>query len=141
MPWIHPKTWEDGVMPLEEFPACHRAKILTAVELPTPPPKMIRFEGCTMVSRAWYEWHWARGRKLQWVEPPGGRKHRRKLSKGRRQAVIDRDGYVCGICSGEVEWHDVHIDHIFPVSLGGNDELANLRVTHARCNMLKGAKV
>jgi 5-methylcytosine-specific restriction endonuclease McrA len=35
----------------------------------------------------------------------------------------------------------MHIDHIYPVSRGGGDELSNLQVTHSRCNMAKGSRV
>lgn len=58
-----------------------------------------------------------------------------------RELVLDRDGLVCGICLGAVEAHDVHIDHIWPRARGGGDELSNLRVTHSRCNMQKGARI
>lgn len=58
-----------------------------------------------------------------------------------RKTIIDRDGNVCGICGDDVELDDIHIDHIVPVSKGGSNRLTNLRVTHARCNMRKGAKV
>lgn len=34
----------------------------------------------------------------------------------------------------------VSIDHIMPVSLGGTDDAANLRVVHAICNMRDGAR-
>jgi 5-methylcytosine-specific restriction endonuclease McrA len=35
----------------------------------------------------------------------------------------------------------VHIDHIFPLVLGGETTLGNLRVTHSICNIRKGARV
>ena len=56
-----------------------------------------------------------------------------------RDAVIARDGYVCGICRGEVEPVDVHIDHVVAYSKGGPTALDNLRVTHSVCNVRKGA--
>jgi 5-methylcytosine-specific restriction endonuclease McrA len=55
--------------------------------------------------------------------------------------VIDRDGYLCGICGGDVEPTDVHLDHIYPYSLGGPTTFNNLRVTHSRCNVKKGARI
>lgn len=65
----------------------------------------------------------------------------RERSKGSklRPSVIQRDGLVCRICGGDVEPHDVHVDHIHPLSRGGRSEPANLRVTHRRCNLAKGA--
>ena len=47
----------------------------------------------------------------------------------------------CGICHGEVKPSDVHLDHIHPFSKGGRTNAENLRVTHSRCNIRKGAKV
>lgn len=140
MPYIWPKTWEDGVMPLSEFPEWKRDEILEAASRPKPPPRWISLSNglAQIESRAWYEWHWSRGMRLRYVAPTG---KRRKLTKGRRQKVIERDGLTCGICKTSVELHDVHIDHVLPVVHGGTNELDNLRVTHSRCNILKGAKV
>lgn len=84
-------------------------------------------------SRAWYEWHWARGR-----DPD---RERQPLSAKLRATVIERDGYVCRLCGGDVDRDDVHIDHIHPVRHGGNDTLANLQVAHSRCNISKGARL
>jgi 5-methylcytosine-specific restriction endonuclease McrA len=33
------------------------------------------------------------------------------------------------------------IDHIFPKSKGGTDNLNNLQFTHKRCNSIKGDKI
>ena len=66
--------------------------------------------------------------------------HRRSSIRGwLRRVVIDRDGYVCGLCGGDVEPADVHIDHILPVAHGGSEVVHNLQVTHSRCNLRKGA--
>ena len=35
----------------------------------------------------------------------------------------------------------VHIDHIYPLYLGGSNGAINMCVTHPKCNMDKGAKV
>jgi len=138
MPGIHPKTWEDGVMPLEEFPEAKRREIERLVALPRPPARWLNFGIGQIESRAWYEWHWARGQKLQRVP---GSKHRRKLTAKKRQMVIDRDNSICGICGDLVPPHDIHIDHIHPYSLGGRDDLDNLQVAHSLCNIRKGARV
>jgi hypothetical protein len=65
----------------------------------------------------------------------------RERQKGHRlrPSIIQRDGLVCRICGGAVEPHDVHVDHIHPVSRGGRSEPSNLRVTHRACNLAKGA--
>lgn len=139
MPRIHPRTWEDGIMPLSEFPDYKQAEIAEAVAQPFPPEKWLRFTGAQIESRAWYEWHWTRGRK--WRHVGDGPIGRRSLPRRVRLAVIERDGLICGLCGGDVEPTDVHIDHIYPVALGGGDDLKNLQVAHSLCNIRKGARV
>lgn len=68
-----------------------------------------------------------------------------------RQQLFDRDGYDCYLCNKPVELtanHIVgqpgwelypHIDHVIPLALGGHDTLDNVKITHAKCNMVKGA--
>lgn len=122
----------DDVLPLEDFPEDMRNAILEAVAQPKPPPKWLDLAGglARIESRAWYEWHWSRG----------GLK-RQSLPPAIRASVIERDGYVCGLCGDPVDPGDVHIDHVLPVSLGGDDELPNLQVTHSSCNLAKGARI
>lgn len=68
-----------------------------------------------------------------------------------RQHIFDRDGYDCYLCNLPVELtanHVVgqpgwelypHIDHVIPLALGGHDTLDNVKIAHAKCNMVKGA--
>jgi hypothetical protein len=66
---------------------------------------------------------------------------REPIPLSRRQAVIQRDQRVCGLCHRRVsETETLHIDHIKPVALGGRSNIENLQVAHARCNLLKGAR-
>lgn len=127
-------------MPLWQFPASHLERIMEEVRAPRPPEKWIYFGApgssrpiASMQSRAWWEWHWQRG-----IDPD---KRRASLPPSLRQMVIDRDGYVCGLCGGEVDPADVHIDHILPVKHGGRDVLGNLQVAHSWCNLSKGARI
>jgi len=124
-------------MPLTCFPPEKQAEIARLVALPKPPPKWLYLGNpedahpvVAIISRAWTEWFRQRGR------PPGGRE---SISPSLRRFVIKRDGLVCGICSGAVERSDVHIDHIEPLARGGSTVAGNLRVTHSRCNLRKGA--
>ena len=59
--------------------------------------------------------------------------------------VFDRDGWLCGICGGEVdsglEWPDsgsASLDHIIPLSKGGTHTYANTQLAHLFCNVSKG---
>ena len=62
---------------------------------------------------------------------------RPKLPAAVRREVMDRDGHCCVVCGSE---GPLHIDHVHPVSRGGGDEVDNLQVLCARCNVSKGAK-
>jgi len=55
-----------------------------------------------------------------------------------RQAVIKRDGETCRYCG--VQTSSIHIDHIFPLSRGGTNDLWNLTVSCSRCNISKKDK-
>ncbi len=62
-----------------------------------------------------------------------------------RPLVLERDGYVCGICRLEIR-RDVDVlhplaltlDHIVPLAAGGSDRLDNLQPAHRMCNVEKG---
>lgn len=47
----------------------------------------------------------------------------------------------CAICGEPVADADKTIDHIIPVSRGGDNTIANLQIAHLRCNQLKGNRV
>lgn len=63
-----------------------------------------------------------------------------------RTEVFDRDAWVCGIChapvSPDVRYPDpqsASLDHIQPLSLGGDHTRENTRLAHLRCNVQRGA--
>ena len=47
---------------------------------------------------------------------------------------------ICYLCGEEIIGN-LHIDHIIPLSRGGNDTIDNKALTHPFCNMSKGAKL
>jgi len=49
-----------------------------------------------------------------------------------------RDGNTCYICHGDLGLNTPHIDHIVPLSCGGDHLLHNLALTHDDCNSKKG---
>lgn len=56
-----------------------------------------------------------------------------------RELLWNSYPHVCGLCGEQINSIDeMHVDHIIPLSRGGKDILANLQLTHARCNMDKG---
>jgi hypothetical protein len=52
-------------------------------------------------------------------------------------AILARDGMVCGICGGRVEPQELQFDHLVPVTKGGAHAEWNLQVAHERCNKSK----
>ncbi|MGS3331653.1 HNH endonuclease [Serratia marcescens] len=56
------------------------------------------------------------------------------LSNTIRDAIKKRDGEKCNYCGSN---HELEIDHILPVSKGGNSNAENLQVLCKQCNILK----
>ena len=88
------------------------------------------------------------GQYLMKVAPPAGGalKFARALSNKLRAEVLDRNGFTCQMCGltpGDFEPVTgrkvrLHIGHVVDKSLGGKDELSNLRALCSTCN--QGAK-
>jgi len=62
------------------------------------------------------------------------------------QYIFERDAWECGICGRKINKRLKHpdplsgsIDHIIPLSKGGNDSLLNVQAAHLRCNLGKNA--
>lgn len=60
--------------------------------------------------------------------------------------IFERDGWVCGICDEPVDRTKVYpdpnsssLDHIRPLSLGGEHSRANTRLAHLSCDKRRGA--
>lgn len=65
-----------------------------------------------------------------------------------REKVFDRDGWVCHICGGDIdraaEWPSsecVSLDHVVPLSRGGEHSYANCKTAHWGCNSSKSNKL
>lgn len=83
------------------------------------------------------------------------RKNRRRRAQKRGAAserytlaeIAARDYGKCGLCGKRVPMDHKHpdplsatIDHVIPISLGGDDTRANVQLAHFRCNNAKGAR-
>jgi hypothetical protein len=55
--------------------------------------------------------------------------------------VFERDKGICGICRLPVDASSFDIDHVIPLSKGGEHRYSNVQVAHSRCNRRKGAKL
>lgn len=65
-----------------------------------------------------------------------------------RDAVFDRDGWLCWLCERAVDAtavvpdHDAPtIDHVVPLSRGGADTVDNVRLAHFICNTRRGVRL
>lgn len=67
----------------------------------------------------------------------------RGISKETRAVVLDRDGFTCQMCgavAGEPHQYDpnrrtrLHVGHIVDKSIGGTDDISNLRAICSICN-------
>lgn len=64
-----------------------------------------------------------------------------------RDLVMERDGWVCYLCGGEipqdVKWpHGLFgtLEHVLPLSRGGEHSYSNVKAAHLSCNCSKGTK-
>lgn len=57
-----------------------------------------------------------------------------------RVAIIARDKSTCHICGKRCKPAELHLDHLVPISLGGEHSARNVRVACRDCNLRKGAR-
>ena len=91
------------------------------------------------------------------------RKHDKRLDRAKRidksislKKLYNRDKGICWICGGKCDYKDYvkdengyfivganypSIDHVYPLSKGGNHEWNNVRLAHHYCNTLKSDRV
>lgn len=62
--------------------------------------------------------------------------------------IAERDGWRCGLCDQPInaalaspDPMALSIDHVVPVSRGGEHTRANVQAAHLRCNVVKGNRV
>lgn len=56
-----------------------------------------------------------------------------------RQEVYERDQGRCHICGKKVDPQKWHLDHLVPLSKGGEHSMRNVAVAHPQCNLSRGA--
>ena len=55
--------------------------------------------------------------------------------------VLELADGVCGICGKDVDPLDYHVDHIVPITRGGEHSYANTQPAHPACNQRKHSKL
>lgn len=54
--------------------------------------------------------------------------------------ISNWESRICGICNDSI-LDSYHIDHVVPLSRGGEHEVKNLQLTHPTCNLRKNNKL
>jgi 5-methylcytosine-specific restriction endonuclease McrA len=74
------------------------------------------------------------------------RKAGARVEKFTHVEIFERDGWRCALCGGRVDqqlaWPDPmskSLDHIVPLSAGGDHVRANVQLAHLTCNVRKSA--
>lgn len=95
--------------------------------------------------RSEYNLEWSRANTDKRAE---GRRRRKALLKGAttietftKVEIWERDEGVCGICDLPADTNDWHLDHVIPLSRGGQHTWENVQVSHPKCNLSKKAKL
>ena len=73
-------------------------------------------------------------RRQEYLESRPGQ--RMFISSATRNAVRKKSRY-CAICGKLINDEEYSVDHVIPISRGGNNSFENLRPVHRRCNMIK----
>lgn len=68
-----------------------------------------------------------------------GTKRRRYLPKATIRRLFDLQGDDCAYCFNPMT--KVHVEHIVPLSVGGTNNIGNLVLSCARCNIIAGSLV
>lgn len=61
------------------------------------------------------------------------------VSKRMRFEILNRDGFQCRYCGKRAQESELHVDHVVPVALGGDDTPSNLVAACVDCNAGKGS--
>ena len=78
----------------------------------------------------------------EYRERRNAQNRQRRVSLAERHMLVVRQRSICALCNNPLpeDPHEVHVDHIIPLALGGSDEIDNKQATCATCNLSKGAK-
>lgn len=104
------------------------------------------------VSYGWDKYPEKRKAAAKWDESRKAAYQRRRAAKRGASAekftnaeAYERDNWTCGICDKSIDRElaypdpmSVSLDHIVPLSLGGEHSLANTRASHLTCNVKRG---
>lgn len=70
----------------------------------------------------------------------GDKPPRAQRSKEERFAILARDNFTCVYCGRSAPDVELHIEHVIPISKGGQDNLSNIVTACSECNLGKMTK-
>jgi rubrerythrin len=76
---------------------------------------------------------------LEWGQNRRARKQGNKLPRGTVKEIGDNQKWKCAICRSDVK-EKFHIDHIYPLSKGGEHKKENIQILCPLCNVKKASK-
>lgn len=108
-------------------------------------------KGARAMPRGWFRKS-GKGWRLSWCRlcmrglDAANQARRRSAGVGRVSAAICEELWrvqhgVCACGCGRSLVNGFHVDHEFPIALGGRHERGNLRLLTPRCNLKKGARL
>lgn len=71
-------------------------------------------------------------------------KHRgstRLVPTARRKEIYKRDQAKCYLCKTHLGFHEFELDHLIPVSRGGDSSPCNVAVSCRKCNRSRGSRI
>lgn len=91
---------------------------------------------------------WDERRKANWLKRDALKRGAGRTEKVVPSLVFERDGWMCGLCGVAIDkslphpdpW-SVSLDHVVPLSKGGQHSLGNVQAAHLTCNLSKGNRV
>jgi HNH endonuclease len=134
--------WCNGTIPTDIEDLARMAE-MKAEEVPQLVTDLLRngwvFVGCSKMVHTETD----RRRKLmvQKIEAARSRRSIRDQSKRLRFRVLASCGFACRYCGRKAPQVELHIDHILPLSRGGEDVEQNMVAACAECNLGKNNTV
>lgn len=63
--------------------------------------------------------------------------HRHAVRKGMKRQVYNRQGGKCSMCGDKINYLNITVDHVIPISKGGTNTLDNMEAMCYTCNQMK----
>lgn len=67
----------------------------------------------------------------------GNKRNRRSYSQEERKIIYRKANGCCELCGQKLQYENMTLDHIVPLSMGGADDLDNLQASCLACNQFK----